>query len=71
MLQFIEDTMGLPVRNLFDLIVGTSTGGIIALALTAAEPKPLTAKEGIDLFKRLSSKELLISLSPLFVLLFL
>jgi uncharacterized protein len=35
MLQYIEDNTGKPIYTLFDMIVGTSTGGLIALGLTA------------------------------------
>jgi patatin-like phospholipase/acyl hydrolase len=34
-LQAVEETVGRPVAELFDLVAGTSTGGIIALGLTA------------------------------------
>jgi patatin-like phospholipase/acyl hydrolase len=35
MLQYIEDNTGKLIFTLFDMIVGTSTGGLIALGLTA------------------------------------
>lgn len=36
-LQHIEETTGRPIAALFDLIAGTSTGGILALGLTIPE----------------------------------
>jgi patatin-like phospholipase/acyl hydrolase len=36
-LQAIEEISGKPIYNLFDLIVGTSTGGLIALALACPD----------------------------------
>jgi patatin-like phospholipase/acyl hydrolase len=38
LLATLEDTIGEPLVNYFDLIVGTSTGGIIALGLGAGMP---------------------------------
>jgi patatin-like phospholipase/acyl hydrolase len=52
-LAYIEGKTGRPISALFDLIAGTSTGGIIALGLTIpdADGKPLyTAAEGVDLY---------------------
>lgn len=49
----LELRAGRPVSELFDLIVGTSTGGILALALTAPaqDGRPrFTASEVIDLY---------------------
>ena len=44
----------IPMMQLFDLIVGTSIGGQIVLALTAsAEPAFLTIESAIDKFKEL------------------
>lgn len=37
MLQYIENNTGKSIFTLFDMIVGTSTGGLIALALTAPD----------------------------------
>lgn len=33
LLQAIENAVGRPIRNCFDWIAGTSTGGILALAI--------------------------------------
>ena len=57
-LASLETETGKPVAELFDLIVGTSTGGILALALTrknaptAGEPGGLYEKEGAKIFDR-------------------
>lgn len=55
-LQALEERAGMPACRLFDLVAGTSTGGIIALALT----KPSTDRPGpeyaagalVDLYRR-------------------
>jgi predicted acylesterase/phospholipase RssA len=47
-LRHIEDRCGMPVHRLFDLVTGTSTGGIIALGL--CKPEPLTAAEVLTLY---------------------
>lgn len=46
-LMTLEERAGKPVSELFDLVVGTSTGGILALGLTspAGDGKPHTAAE--------------------------
>jgi len=54
-LAYIEERTGRPISNLFDLIAGTSTGGIIALGLTkpGADGTPAyTARDGVDLYVR-------------------
>lgn len=54
-LAALEDEAGRPICELFDLIAGTSTGGILALALTvpaaddATRPR-FTAEELVDLY---------------------
>lgn len=55
-LKKIEKETGRPIYELFDLIAGTSTGGIIALALTMPNPdckgKPKhSAKDLVNLYK--------------------
>lgn len=44
----IERRTGRGIASLFDLIAGTSTGGIIACALTM--PKPMTAEQVADIY---------------------
>ena len=55
-LQRIEEALQKPARDLFHLIAGTSTGGIIGCGLlkgkTAAEMAQLYANEGGDIFHR-------------------
>jgi uncharacterized protein len=46
-LQQIETTLGKPCYQLFDMIGGTSTGGIIAAALTTPNPANPTTSETI------------------------
>jgi patatin-like phospholipase/acyl hydrolase len=41
-LSFIERNTGKPICQLFDLIAGTSTGGILALGLTKPNPRNLS-----------------------------
>jgi patatin-like phospholipase/acyl hydrolase len=54
----VERRAGRPVHDLFDLIAGTSTGGIIACALCAPDPLPasrvvaLYEEEGPQIFSR-------------------
>jgi len=55
----IERLIGLPIAKLFDLIVGTSAGGILALYLTSKASTVGTAKlnspqSGIDLIKTIA-----------------
>lgn len=57
-LQRIEEETGTPTADLFDLIAGTSTGGILALGLTlpddgeGAEESPrYTAQNLADLYR--------------------
>jgi hypothetical protein len=59
-LQHIEAQKGKPISELFDLIVGTSTGGILAAGLavrgaTAKKPK-FTATDMLDLYAKHGSK---------------
>jgi patatin-like phospholipase/acyl hydrolase len=52
-LAYIEQKAGQPISALFDLIAGTSTGGIIALGLTKPNPDgtpAYTAEEGVALY---------------------
>jgi len=51
-LATIEDTIEDTVDNYFDLIVGTSTGGIIAIGLGLG----FSAKEMLDFYKKFGSK---------------
>lgn len=39
-LKHLEETLGMPLANRFDLICGTSTGGLLALGLAANIPAP-------------------------------
>jgi patatin-like phospholipase/acyl hydrolase len=50
MLAAIERAAGKPVHRLFDLVAGTSTGGILACALAAPAPHPAAAL--LDLYVR-------------------
>ena len=58
MLRHIEKRcFDVPVIHLFDLIVGTSIGGQIALALTIGTPsRPLTVAEASDVFPKLMER---------------
>ena len=55
-LRYIEERIDAPIHRYFDLIVGTSTGGIIALSLScgipAAEILKLYRQNGETIFKR-------------------
>ena len=51
----LEERTDQKVANLFDLIAGTSTGGVLALALTRTKPEtgdPVTAKELVALYEK-------------------
>jgi patatin-like phospholipase/acyl hydrolase len=53
-LAFFEAQIGYSLSNTFDLIAGTSTGGIISLGLSCANPAtsmPFTASDMLDLYK--------------------
>jgi patatin-like phospholipase/acyl hydrolase len=47
----IEEWSRTPIHELFDLIVGTSTGGILAMGLTMA-PKGKPAAELVEFYSR-------------------
>ncbi|MCC5634062.1 patatin-like phospholipase family protein [Nostoc sphaeroides CHAB 2801] len=55
-LNEIEKITQKPIYQLFDLIAGTSTGGILALGLTSSDPdnpgQPFTSEKLIDLYKK-------------------
>lgn len=53
-IQHIESVLGKPSYQLFDIIGGTSTGGIISAALTTPREntgKPYTASELVDIYR--------------------
>src|SRR6266699_2006492 len=53
-LAHIEKRTGMPVYRLFDLVAGTSTGGIIALGLTKPNADAIneyTAEQMVQLFQ--------------------
>lgn len=47
-LSDLEDRTGTPTADLFDLIAGTSTGGILALGLTVPDDTPNGASESLS-----------------------
>jgi predicted acylesterase/phospholipase RssA len=54
-IQHIESSLGKPSYRLFDIIGGTSTGGIISAALTTPREntgKPYTASELVDIYNK-------------------
>lgn len=48
-LAYIEDQLGRPISEVFDVIAGTSTGAIIATLLTL--PMPHTAENALNIYK--------------------
>ena len=53
-LAYLERRARRPVHDLFDLVAGTSTGGLLSLALTIPRPKasePYTAEGAIELYR--------------------
>ncbi len=59
-LTALEEEAGRPIHTLFDLVAGTSTGGILALGLTCRHPRDATrarygAGELLDLYARQGS----------------
>ncbi len=53
-LAYLEERSGKRIHELFDLVAGTSTGGILALALTVPRPggtEPLRAAEASDIYR--------------------
>src|SRR5580693_7660654 len=52
LLATLEDEIGAPIADYFDLIAGTSTGGIIAIGLGLG----LTAKELLDFYRETGSR---------------
>lgn len=52
LLTFVEDQIGRSVADYFDLIVGTSTGGIIALGLGLR----MSAREILEMYEELGPK---------------
>src|ERR1700694_6220331 len=59
LLDRIESLTGRPIAQLFDLVAGTSTGGILALGLTtpkAADAPLYTAQHFVDMYEREGSR---------------
>lgn len=55
LIQHIESALGKPSYQLYDIIGGTSTGGIISAALTTPREntgKPYTASELVDIYRK-------------------
>src|SRR6266545_3368830 len=53
-LAYLERRARRPVHELFDLVAGTSTGGLLSLALTIPRPEasePYTAEGAIELYR--------------------
>ena len=65
LLAAIERGANAPICELFDLIAGTSTGGIIALGLTAPGPDGKPARSAEDIVRLYSTEgKRILSLSP-------
>ena len=56
-LEHIEEKTGKPISELFDLIVGTSTGGILALGLTVPDKTGEVAKNTATQLKEIYQKD--------------
>jgi uncharacterized protein len=55
-LATLEENTGRPIVELFDLVVGTSTGGILALGLTAPDGKGAPKNKAADLLDLYGSR---------------
>ncbi len=54
-LAYVEERTRRPVHALFDLVAGTSAGGLLGLALTVPRPgraEPWAAADALDVFRR-------------------